>query len=103
MTTVHTPPNCNPPAPLDAARSLPPAPLDVTLTAGTVAAIAAAKRVSPIAYSIVVHDSDVSIQNGNGPPFPSIIVQVAASTKCATMKHTTAPRQQRGQASRRAV
>src|SRR5678809_713844 len=76
MTTVHTPPNCNPPPPLDAARSLRSTPPDVTLSAGTTPAIAAARRVSPIAYSIVVAESEVSIQNGNGPPFPSIIAQV---------------------------
>src|SRR6476469_11171123 len=64
MTTVHTPPNCNPPPPLDAARSLPPAPPNVTLTAGTTPAIAAANSVSPAAYKIVGVDNEVPIQNG---------------------------------------
>src|SRR3954471_22477198 len=72
MTTVHTPPNCNPPPPLDAARSLRSAPPDVTLAAGTTPAIAAANSVSPTAYKIAVVETEVLIQNGNGPDCPSI-------------------------------
>src|SRR4051812_31769335 len=99
MTAVHTPPNCNPPPPLEAARSLAPAPPDVTLVAGTTPAIDAANSVSPTAYRIVVGESDVSIQNGNGPVCPSNSVQARASTKCATVRPTTAPTAQSTSAS----
>src|SRR5690606_25804291 len=63
MTTVQTPPNCSPPPPLDAARSLPAAFPDTTLSAGTTPAIVAASSVSPTAYRMVVGEIEVLIQN----------------------------------------